>query len=136
MSKFRSWLLLLLVIFLIFGKGCSSKNETSDNPISPDLSVVESGTASWYGEAFQGKRTAGGEYFDMNKLTAAHKTFPFGTVVEVTNLGNGRTVQIRINDRGPYVNERIIDVSKRAAIELGMLETGLAQVSLRIVKPA
>lgn len=93
----------------------------------------ESGFASWYGGKFQGRKTASGEIFDTNLLTAAHKTLPFGTVVKVTNLENGKTVVVRINDRGPFVEGRIIDLSQAAAEEIGMLGAGVARVNLEIV---
>ncbi|PIE97970.1 MAG: septal ring lytic transglycosylase RlpA family lipoprotein [Treponema sp.] len=89
--------------------------------------------ASFYGEAFHGRKTASGEIYDMNAYTAAHKTLPFGTVVEVTNLNNGRKIFVRINDRGPFVANREIDLSKAAASALGMLQQGVARVSLRLI---
>ena len=91
--------------------------------------------ASYYGEAFNGRPTANGEIFDMNAYTAAHKTLPFGTLVEVTNLENGRKVIVRINDRGPFVGNREIDVSKAAAIALDMLTGGVVRVRLRRIDP-
>ena len=125
---------LLGIIFtgLIFLTGCSG-NKGDSNPTSPG-GEFETGIASWYGEDFQGKQTASGEAFDMNKMTAAHRILSFGTVVEVTNRKNGRRASVKINDRGPFVKDRIIDVSKRAAIELGMLESGQTEVSLRVEK--
>jgi len=87
--------------------------------------------ASFYADDFHGKPTSSGEIFDMHALTAAHKTLPFGTMLEVTNLANGRKVFVRVNDRGPFVEGRELDVSKGAAQELGMLETGTARVSIR-----
>jgi len=87
--------------------------------------------ASYYGEEFQGRPTSSGEIFDMNALTAAHKTLPFGTMLEVTNLENGRKSVVRVNDRGPFVAGRELDVSKAAAFELGMVTTGTARVSIR-----
>jgi rare lipoprotein A len=91
------------------------------------------GIASYYGPGFQGKLTASGETFDMNAMTCAHLTLPFGTVLRVTNLGNDREVVVRVNDRGPYVGGRIIDLSRRAADELGMMETGTAEVVLQVM---
>ena len=91
------------------------------------------GYASWYGGKFQGRLTANGEVFDTSLLTAAHKTLPFGTIVEVTHLGNGRTVEVRINDRGPFVEGRVIDLSRAAADALDMAGEGVAPVRLRIV---
>ena len=92
--------------------------------------------ASYYAEKFNGRQTANGEIFNMNDLTAAHKTLPFGTIVRVTNLETGKSVTVRINDRGPNVEGREIDVSKAAAIELGMLGSGLAKVNIEIIKEA
>jgi len=86
------------------------------------------GIASWYGPDFNGKLTASGEVYDMNALTAAHKTLPLGTIVEVKNLDNGRTVRLTINDRGPFVRGRIIDLSYRGAKELGVVKKGTAHV--------
>jgi rare lipoprotein A len=93
----------------------------------------ETGIASWYGDAFNGKPTASGEIFDMNGLSAAHKTLPLPRLVEVTNLDNGRSMQLRVNDRGPFVDDRIIDLSRAAAAELGVLRPGLARVRVRYV---
>lgn len=88
------------------------------------------GKASWYGTKHHGKPTASGERFDQNALTAAHRQLPFGTYVRVTHLGNGRQVTVRINDRGPFGKGRIIDLSRRAAEQLGMLRQGVAPVRL------
>ena len=99
-------------------------------------SQYEVGTASWYGEYFQGKETASGEPFDMKALTAAHPTLPLGSFVRVTNLRNGRAVVVRINDRGPVVEGRIIDVSYNTARVLGFHERGLQRVRLDLVRPA
>ncbi len=93
------------------------------------------GTASWYGEQFQGKETASGEPFDMQDFTAAHLTLPLGTFVRVTNLRNGRAVVVRVNDRGPVVDGRIIDLSYNAARALGFKERGLQTVRLDVVHP-
>lgn len=101
-----------------------------------DPDYDETGLASWYGEAHNGKPTALGERFDMNALSAAHKTLPLPSLVEVTNLENGRKATLRINDRGPFVEGRIIDLSKAAAEELGMLRAGVARVRVRYVGPA
>ncbi len=98
------------------------------------LSATETGGASWYGGKFQGRITANGEVFDTNKFTAAHKTLPFNTVVEVTNLDNGKTVLVRINDRGPFVKGRIIDLSRAAAEKIGLVGQGVGHVKLRIIK--
>jgi rare lipoprotein A len=91
----------------------------------------EVGMASWYGDAFNGRPTSTGERFDMHALTAAHKTLPLPGLVEVTNLENGRRLVVRINDRGPFVDSRIIDLSREAADELGMLSQGVGRVRVR-----
>ena len=93
------------------------------------------GTASWYGEQFQGKQTASGEPFDMRDFTAAHPSLPLGSYVKVTNLRNGKAVVVRINDRGPVVDGRIIDVSYNAARALGFKEQGLQTVRLDLYQP-
>ena len=90
----------------------------------------QEGVASWYGENHHGKTTANGEAFDMNSMTAAHRSLPFGTVVRVTNLTSKRTVKVRINDRGPYSNGRIIDLSAQAARQLGIADRGVARVRI------
>ena len=94
------------------------------------------GLASWYGRDFNGRLTSSGEVFDMYDMTAAHKTLPLQTVVRVHNLDNGKSVEVRINDRGPYVAGRIIDLSRKAARALGMRDVGTARVRLEIVKMA
>jgi rare lipoprotein A len=99
----------------------------------PKVSRSISGAASWYGGKFHGRLTANGERYDMNKLTAAHKTLPFGTKVRVTNRANGKSVVVRINDRGPYVGGRAIDLSRGAATAVGMLHSGVAKVKLDIL---
>jgi rare lipoprotein A len=95
-------------------------------------SFAQVGMASWYGKAHHRHRTASGERFDMRAMTAAHRTLDFDTVVRVTNLENGRTVKVRINDRGPYVRSRIIDLSSKAASALDMKEDGEAKVRLEV----
>src|SRR5882757_649044 len=91
-------------------------------PAAEQPSFHQEGLASWYGTFHQGQITANGERFDMESLTAAHRTLRFGTIVRVTNLANGRTIKVRINDRGPYVGTRVIDLSALAAHQLGMSE--------------
>jgi rare lipoprotein A (peptidoglycan hydrolase) len=104
--------------------------ETSADRCVPSSSQF--GLASWYGEAFHLRQTASGEPFDMNDLTAAHRFLPLNTVVRVTNLHNGRSVLVRINDRGPYVRGRTIDLSRYAAKQLGMKNAGLAPVRIDV----
>ncbi len=92
------------------------------------------GNASWYGVDFHGRRAADGSRFNMYEFTAAHKTLPFGTRLLVTNLDNGRTVTVTITDRGPFVDDRIIDLSFAAAQEIGMLNSGVAPVRLEVIE--
>ncbi len=106
-------------------------------PGSRDLEIARSdinGYASWYGDPFHGRRTSNGEVYDMHLMTAAHRTLPFETVVRVNNLDNGRRVQVRINDRGPFVKGRIIDLSYAAAQKIDMVRPGTAKVRLEILR--
>jgi rare lipoprotein A len=100
---------------------------------APAAPVTQTGTASWYGPGFQGKLTASGDVYDQNLLTAAHRTLPLGTRVRVTNLSNGRSVEVRINDRGPFVGDRIIDLSRAAATRLDMNGPGTAEVRVEVL---
>ncbi len=95
-------------------------------------SFLQVGTASWYGDRFKHRPTASGERFDPKDLTAAHRTLPLQTMARVTNLGNGRSILVRINDRGPYVGARVIDLSRSAAAELGMKQNGIATVRVEV----
>jgi rare lipoprotein A len=104
------------------------------NVAAKESAVAEFGVASFYAERYHGKPTASGEVFDMRALTAAHRSHKFGTKVKVTHLGNSRAVTVRINDRGPFVPGRLIDLSRAAAEELHMAESGLARVKLEIVE--
>jgi len=115
----------------------SSKSQTSSSISSKDPDAWKSemeGIASWYGADFNGRLTANGEVYDMYAYTAAHKTLPLGTVVKVTNVESGQTVEVRINDRGPYVKGRIIDLSRTAGRAIGIREEGTAKVKLEIVR--
>ncbi|MBI3808698.1 MAG: septal ring lytic transglycosylase RlpA family protein [Nitrospirae bacterium] len=98
-----------------------------------DVGIEDRGVASWYGESFHGKQVANGELFDMEALTAAHRTLPLGSVVRVVNLANGKHLHVRITDRGPYVHRRILDLSRGAAARLGMMERGLSVVRVQLV---
>jgi rare lipoprotein A len=98
-----------------------------------DVGIKDKGVASWYGEQFHGKQAANGEIFDMEALTAAHRTIPLGSIVRVVNLTNGKHLHVRITDRGPYVNGRILDLSHAAAVQLGMERGGLTHVQVVIV---
>lgn len=92
------------------------------------------GMASWYGDRFHGRRTANGERFDMNDLTAAHPTLPFGSTVRVVNRANNAAVEVRINDRGPYAGNRVIDLSRAAAKKVRMIGTGVAPVQIEVLR--
>lgn len=100
---------------------------------SPHETHLGQGSASYYAARFHGRRTASGEAFDNRAMTAAHRTLPFGSVVRVINPANGLSVMVRINDRGPFARGRIIDVSRAAAEQLGLIESGHAQVELALV---
>lgn len=101
---------------------------------APEKGQTQSGKASWYGGKFHGRKTASGERFNKHQLTAAHRKLPFGTRVRVTNLGNGKSVVVRINDRGPFGNRgRIIDVSEAAAEALGMIQSGVARIEIEVL---
>jgi len=101
---------------------------------APATTRLGSGTASYYANKFHGRRTANGESFDNGAMTAAHRTLPFGSIVRVTNPANGRSVVVRINDRGPFTRGRMIDVSRAAAEELGLITRGHATVDLELIK--
>ncbi len=123
-------------------KGSSSNSYTytvRGKQYTVDKSVrrySKEGIASWYGPGFHGKKTANGEIYNQNAMTAAHKTLPLGSIVEVRNLNNGKKITVRINDRGPFIEGRIIDLSKKGAEKLGMLESGIAKVRVTLVKTA
>lgn len=146
--------LTLLIPILVLTAGCAASTYplnpqmadqvglSSDGPSflervgrDPDGSgpIVQRGHCSWYGPGFHGRRTASGETFDTNDLTAAHPTLPFGSQLEVTNVENGRSVRVRVNDRGPYIGNRILDLSRAAAVSLGMTKSGVAEVQVRLV---
>jgi rare lipoprotein A len=113
----------------------SSKNKPENRKQAGKPQPYQIGTASWYGEDFDGKPTASGEPYDMYDMTAAHLTLPLGSYVRVTNLRNGKAVVVRVNDRGPIVSGRIIDLSYGAAAALGYDKRGLQRVRLDLVKP-
>ena len=96
----------------------------------------QTGAASWYGDRHHGRKTASGELFDMHKVTAAHPKLPLGSLIEVTNLANDKTIQVRVNDRGPFSGHRILDVSKAGAEQLGFIGAGTAKVRIRLVDPS
>ena len=93
------------------------------------------GMASYYGKKFHGRKTASGEIFNMYKLTAAHRVLPLGTIIRVTHLGNGHWAEVKVNDRGPFIEGRVLDLSFAAALELEMVQEGKAKVMIEIIKP-
>jgi rare lipoprotein A len=114
--------------------GCGTTSRIVRAPVSEDLlGPVQTGYASWYGKAHQGRLTTSGEIYDMYKLTAAHPALPMGTRLHVTNLKNGRSVSVRVNDRGPFVDGRILDLSYAAARKLGVIGDGVVLVRIRVV---
>lgn len=122
---------LLLAIALLF-PACGRRKRVAP-ALAPRVGAEETGIASWYGHPYHGRASASGEIYDMEQLTAAHRTLPFGTLVRVENLANGLSVEVRINDRGPFAGGRIIDLSHAAARQIRMLGPGTAQVRLRIL---
>lgn len=125
----KKFLFLLLLILLVSFYACQPSRPTVSPPAT---GFTETGIASWYGPEFHGRPTSSREIFDQNDLTAAHPTLPFGTMVLVTNLENGRQVTVRINDRGPFVKGRIIDLSYAAARLLGLVGPGTARVRIEV----
>jgi rare lipoprotein A len=134
----------LLLVSALVGCGVSGCTPTVRHPLPPPVSSPSSpsssspsqiGVASWYGPGFQGRPTASGERFHSQELTAAHPTLPLGSHVTVTNLANGKSVRVRINDRGPYVRGRSIDLSRGAARKIGLERRGVAPVRITIHPP-
>src|SRR6266478_2821460 len=116
----------------LFLSGCGGKKRVP--PAAARLGSTESGVASWYGHPYHGRHAASGEIYDMEKMTAAHRTLPFGTWVRVKNLENNRTVDVRIIDRGPFVGGRIVDLSHAAALSIDMIGPGTATVKLTVIR--
>lgn len=130
---------ILLVLLVGFGVGCGGGAEAGRGVASPANAAEgaeERGEASYYSDKLAGRSTASGEPYDPKELTAAHKTLPFGTIVRVTRVSNGQSVEVRINDRGPHKKGRIVDLSRKAAEEIGLVRAGVADVVLRVVKMA
>ncbi len=125
---------------LMLACSCSRNKTTKGVPNAPQPNVravkigdTERGIASWYGDPYHGRKSANGEVFDMNEKTAAHRTMPFGTWVQVENESNSKRVNVRITDRGPFVGDRIIDLSRRAAEEIEMIGPGTTMVNLKVI---
>jgi rare lipoprotein A len=134
LHRARRWasMLALAPVSLLLSN-CGKKHVTHTLPSASSLRSGETGLASWYGHPYHGRAAANGEIYDMEKLTAAHRTLPFGTWVRVTNLTNDKSVEVRIIDRGPFVGGRVIDLSHAAAEVLDMVGSGIARVRLDIV---
>jgi rare lipoprotein A len=128
------WASLWLVVVLALAGCATGRASRVDGPTLKGSAL--SGQASWYGRPHHGRRTSSGEIYDMNKLTAAHRTLPLGTRVLVTNVDNGRTIEVRINDRGPFRRDRVLDLSYAAARQLGAVGEGVIPVTLKIVTSA
>ncbi len=146
---YRSGLILLLVMFL---SSCTSfirftsgnnaqvsevKSDTKINDINSEYQLTDekfTGYASYYNSKFNGRKTASGEFYNEDEFTAAHRTLPFGTKLLVRNLNNNKTVVVRVNDRGPFVKGRILDLSLAAAKELGMISSGVVEVEVIVLK--
>ena len=120
-----------LMVLLLLSAGCAGGPSPATRP---DVGWSETGIASWYGPGFHGRTTANGETYDMEAMTAAHKELPFNTLVQVESMDNGRTVEVRINDRGPFVGGRIIDLSRAAARQIDMLGSGTARVRVIVLR--
>jgi rare lipoprotein A len=123
----------LLAALIAAGCGRSQPVRATVPPAPVPGAYVEQGIASWYGIPFHGRRAANGEVYDMNQPTAAHRTLPFGSMVRVTNLDNGRRTEVRVTDRGPFVDGRIIDLSFAAARAVDMVGAGIARVRLELL---
>ena len=132
-------LLTAVVLVPVLGISASTRAEElkQGNYQNPEIVASSSGydgMASWYGPGFHGNLTANGEWFNQNALTAAHPSLPFGTWVRVTNLNNGRSVVVRINDRGPFIEGRVIDLSTAAAEVIGIINSGVAPVDIEVLR--
>ncbi len=122
------------LLLVLYSTACHKKSK-APAARTARIGATETGVASWYGYPYHGRRAANGQIYDMEKLTAAHRTLPFDTWVEVRNIANNKSVKVRITDRGPFVDGRIIDVSKAAARDIDLLGPGVARVRLTIVAP-
>lgn len=130
----RSKALAALLAALLLSSACTKRKRTASAPFMPAPGWTETGVASWYGNPYHGRQAANGEIYDMEALTAAHRTLPFGAILAVTNLTNHKDVQVRVTDRGPFVGGRIIDLSRAAARAIEMIGPGTARVRIRLVE--
>jgi len=141
MGIIRPTIILFLIILIIscsatprFRAGNIDRSRKNSKKISTGMEKVQYGISSYYGPKFHGKPTANGEIFDMYKISAAHRYLPMGTIIQVRNLDNNKTLRIRINDRGPYVNNRVLDCSYAAALKLGFVEQGTANIKMVVIE--
>ena len=147
-SKFEILFLVLALYCVLFSVGCAHRGAKQPSVRPPTVApaptptpmaapveegFTEKGIASWYGEPYHGRRTASGEVYDMHRMTAAHKTLPFGSIVKVDRRDTGADVKVRINDRGPFIEGRIIDLSYAAAKKIGLDRDGVAPVKIKVV---
>jgi rare lipoprotein A len=138
-SKFTYHLILVIIIELFIGCSSSTRYSKSINVNEKNeikeygILETETGTASFYADEFNGRKTANGEIYDMNALTAAHPTYPFNTKLKVTNLQNGKSVEVRVNDRMPQFKNRIIDLSLAAAKKIDMISNGIQEVKIEVL---
>jgi rare lipoprotein A len=132
-SRFRGALFTLLFALVLLS-GCSRRKPAPPAPFTPPPGWTETGVASWYGDPYHGRKAANGEVYDMEQLTAAHRILPFGAIVDVTNISNRKQVRVRITDRGPFVGDRIIDLSRAAARSIDMIGPGTSRVLIRLVE--
>jgi rare lipoprotein A len=130
---FRTLTTVLAAAVVLLLTSCGKKTRVQV-PRMPKVGETQTGIASWYGVPYHGRRAANGEIYDMNKLTAAHRQYPFETMVRVRNLGNRKEVDVRITDRGPFVDGRIIDLSRAAADRIDMVNAGITKVKLRVIR--
>ena len=139
MTKRAALLAVIAFVALVALAGCGRKKpRVSKLPPAPQapqavIGETEEGMASWYGHPYHGRPTSSGEIYDMEKMTAAHRTLPLGTRISVENLTNGRQVEVRINDRGPFARDRILDLSHAAATQMAMVGPGSARIRLRVI---
>ncbi|WP_201984272.1 septal ring lytic transglycosylase RlpA family protein [Hymenobacter rubidus] len=130
----RHCLLLLLALALL--ASCGGSRSASNSSKAPRGAAVQKGLGSYYADKFNGRPTASGSIYRPGQMTAAHNTLPFGTVIRVTNTRNGRSVDVTVTDRGPHTKGYIVDVSRRAAVQLDIIEAGVVPVLVTVIKPA
>jgi len=123
---------LIIAVAIVSMQSCASRK--SARAITPSIGTRQTGIASWYGHPYHGRATASGEIYDMERNTAAHQRFAFGTWVRVENLDNGKRTEVRINDRGPFKRGRIVDLSRSAARKIDMIGPGTAKVRLTVIR--